>query len=78
MWRKLDRSHGIRQDESFSAEPLVCLLCEDETDRRQMLSRIENAGLGTIPRVMISVESQPAKPVAAMADARGQRPARVA
>ena len=64
--------------EPSSAEPLVCLLYEDETDRHQMLSRIQKAGLGELPRVMISVESRPAKPVPVTASARGRRPAKVA
>ena len=77
MWRKLDRCDGIL-DESCSAEPLVCLLYEGEADRQQMLSRVQKAGVGELPRVMIRVESQPAKPVPAMADARGRRPVRAA
>ena len=64
--------------EPSSAEPLVCLLYEDEADRQQMLSRIRKAGLGELPRVMISVESRPAKPAPLTASARRRRPAKVA
>ena len=78
MWRKLDRYDERFLDEPRSAEPLVCLLYEDEADRQQMLRRIRKAGLGELPRAMISVESRPAKPVRTMAGARGRRPVRVA
>ena len=64
--------------EPSSAEPLVCLLYEDEADRQQMLSRIQKAGLGSLPRVMISVNSRPAKPVPLTAGSSGRRPVRVA
>ena len=78
MWRKLDRFDGIAPDEPSFAEPLVCVLYESEADRRQMLSRIRKGGLGELPRVMISVESQPAEPVPVTPGARARRPARVA
>ena len=78
MWRKPDRSNGSFPDERPPAEPLVCLLYEDEVDRQEMLSSIEKAGLGELPRVMIAIDSQPAKRVAAMAGARWRLPMRVA
>jgi hypothetical protein len=77
MWRKLDRFEGIFPDEPSAPEPLVCLLYEDEADRRQMLSRVKKAGLGEIPRVMMRIESHSEEPVAALAGARGGRLARV-
>ena len=78
MWLKLGRLDGILQDELSPAEPLLCLLYEDEADRLQMLSRIENAGLGELPRVMISVEAHPAQPVPTLTGARARQPAKVA
>jgi hypothetical protein len=78
MWRKLDGFDGTVPDEPCSAEPLVCLVYEDEADRQEMLSRIQKAGLGGLPRVMISVEHQSAEPVPALAGARGRRPVKVA
>ena len=78
MWRKLDRFDRIVPDEPSSAEPLVCVVYEGEADRRQMLGRIRKGGLGELPRVMISVESQQGEPVPAMAGARGRRPVRAA
>ena len=64
--------------EPSSAEPVVCLLYENEADRQQMLSRIQKAGLGELPRVMVSVEFRPAKPVPITASTRGRLPVRVA
>ena len=61
MWRRLDRSSGRFPDVPSPAEPLVCLICEDGADRQQMLSRIQKAGLGELPRVIISLDSLPAK-----------------
>ena len=78
MWRKPDRSNGSFPDERPPAEPVVCLLYEDEADRQEMLSRSEKAGLGELPRVMIAIDSQPAKRVSALAGARGRLPVRVA
>ena len=78
MGRKLERFDGILPDEPCPAEAFVCLLYEDEADRRQMLSRIQKAGLGGLPKVMIGLESQPAQSVPAMAGARGRRSARAA
>ena len=71
MGRKLERFDGIPPNELCPAEPFVCLLYEDEADRRQMLSRIQKAGLGGLPTVMIGLESRTAQSVPAMVGARG-------
>lgn len=78
MWRKPHRLDGILSNRLSFAGPLLCLLYEDEADRRHMLSRIEQAGLGRLPRVMMSVGSEPATPIPAIAGDCERQPARVA